>query len=178
MSTPKPISDDEYGDLLATFKRSAFRLDTVSRPAGTAEAAAFGAFLAGTPTPPPEVGWWRSYLEAVTMQRRQGKMRTRVRVLADPPTDYQQWMLWADPWYAEAGEDIRYLPVRTALEIGLPDADWWLLDGERAIILAFDDGGRIEQRTLVTDPILITHYRLWRALAIRDSVPAARIAAA
>ena len=46
-----PINDEAYRWLLATFQRSAFRLDTVSRPASAAEAAAFGTFLAGTPAP-------------------------------------------------------------------------------------------------------------------------------
>jgi hypothetical protein len=178
MDMPRPISDGEYGDMLATFKRSAFRLEMRDFYAIGEERTDYVAFLAGVPRMPDQVGWWKQYLDGVANQTRQGKTRSRVRVLADPPTDYQQWMLWADPWYAEAGEDIRYLPVRKAYESGLPDADWWLLDGERAVILAFDDDGHIEQRTLVTDPVLITHYRLWRALAIRDSVPAAQIAAA
>ena len=178
MSTPKPISDDEYGDLLATFKRSAFRLETRDFYAIGEERADYVAFLAGVPQMPDQVGWWKQYLDGVAAQTREGKTRSRVRILADPPTPYQRWMLWADPWYAAAGEDIRYLPRRKAHEAGLPDADWWLLDDERAVILAFDDDGHIEQRTLVAEPGLIVRYRIWRDLAVRFSVPAQQVTAA
>ena len=176
--TPKPISDDEYGDLLATFKRSAFRLEMRDFYAIGEEHADYVKVLAGVPRMPDQVGWWKQYLDGVAAQARQGKTRSRVRILADPPTSYQRWMLWADPWYAAAGEDIRYLLRRKAHEVGLPDSDWWLLDGERAIILTFDDDGHVEQRTLVSEPGLIARYRLWRDLAIRFSVPAAQVTAA
>ncbi len=44
----------------------------------------------------------------------------RVRVLAEPPTTYQRWLLWGDRWHAEAGEQISYLPGSHAMAIGLP----------------------------------------------------------
>jgi hypothetical protein len=178
MTAPGPISDDEYGALLASFSQSAFRLETRDHYAISEERADYEAFLAGTPRPPDQAPWWRQYLDRVAAQARQGLTRSRVRVLADRPTDYQRWLLWADPWYAEAGEAIGYLTRPKAHEIGLPDADWWLLDGEYAIVLVFDQAGRIEGRTLVTESALITRYRLWRDLAVRFSVPAAQIAAA
>jgi hypothetical protein len=177
MSTPGPIGDDEYGDLLSR-AAEAFRFEARDSYAIGEERTEYAAFLKGVPRMPDQVGWWKQYLDQVAERARQGRERSRVRVLADPPTDYQRWLLWADPWYAEAGEDIRYLPRRKAREIGLPDSDWWLLDDKRAVTLAFDDDGHVARRTLVAEPSLIARYRLWRDMAVRFSVPAAQIIAA
>ena len=99
-----PISGDEFGELLRTFQRSAFRLEVQPFYAIGEEQPEFERFLAGSPRPPTEISWWNAWLGQVAGLTRQGKTVTRVRVLDEPPTDYQRWMLWADPWYAEAGE--------------------------------------------------------------------------
>ena len=104
----------------------------------------------------------------------------RVRVLADPPTDYQRWMLWADPWYAEAGEDIRYLPrsARRTSRLAL-DHDWWLLDDERrSSSLASMTTGTSATRTLVTEPVLIAQLPRVAGPGYPRATPAEQIAAA
>ncbi len=174
----QPISEELFLQMVRTFRRSAFRFEARDSYALGYERADFEQFLAGSPVPPPEIDWWRPWLDRVTRWCQEGKTISRVRVLADPPTDYQRWMLWSDRWVTEAGEDIRYMPRRKAYEIGLPDADWWLLDDEQVIIMAFDDDGNPVQKTLVTEPDLITRYRRWRDLAIRNAIPAEQVAAA
>lgn len=172
------ITEDLFLEMVRSFRESAFRLETRDSYALGYERTDFEHFLAGSPTPPPELDWWRPWLDRVTRWRQEGKTIGRVRVLADPPTGYQRWMLWADRWAREAGEDIRYIPRGKANEIGLPAVDWWLLDDEQAIIMAFDDDGRPGQKTLVTEPDLIARYRRWRDLAVRHATLAEHIAAA
>ena len=172
------ISEAEFEHLLATFKRSAFRLETRDMYALSYEREEFSRFLAGTPAPPPELGWWRAWLDQVARLTGEGKTVSRVRVLAEPPSDYQRWMIWAAPWYAEAGEQIAYMTQRKAHSLGLPEGDWWLLDDERAVIMGFDDENRIEVKTLITDPELITRYCEWRDLAVRNATTAERFAVA
>lgn len=178
MTAARPVSGDGFGELLRTFQRSAFRLEVQPFYAIGEERPEFEEFLAGSPRPPSEISWWKAWLGQIAGLTRQGKVVTRVRVLDEPPTDYQRWMLWADPWYAEAGERISYMTRRRAHEVGLPDADWWLLDDERAVIMAFDDEGRIEQKTLVAGPELMARYRNWRDIALRHATSAEQIAAA
>lgn len=173
-----PISEDEFADLLCTFRRSAFRLEVQPFYAISEERPEFGRFLAGSPRPPSEIGWWKAWLDQVAGLARQGRTVSRVRVIDEHPTDYQRWMLWADPWYAAAGERISYMTRRRAYEVGLPAADWWLLDDERAVIMAFDDDGRVEQKTLVVGPELMALYRDWRDIALRHATSAGQIAAA
>jgi hypothetical protein len=176
MSTP--VSEEEFGRLLATFRRSAFHLETRPSYAMSYERADFELFLAGTPRPPSEVDWWKPWLDQITELDRQGKHVRRVRVLAEPPTDYQRWLIWADPWHAEAGEDIRYMPRSKAERIGLPlSHDWWLLDDERVIVTWFTDDGEIREKFLITDPVPVAAYRIWRDVAARDATPAEQIAA-
>jgi hypothetical protein len=175
----KPISQDEFNDLLRTFRRSAFRLETRERYALTYEQDDFQRFLDGRPMPPPLVGWWQPWLEQIARFVGEGKTIARVRILAEPPTDYQRWEVWATRWHAEAGEDIRYMPCSTAERIGLPlDYDWWLLDDERLIVMRYTDADEIDSKEFITDLGIVAPYRTWRDLAVRNAIPAEEIAAA
>lgn len=173
------LSEDEFLSALRTFSRSAFRLETRDSYAMDYERENFERFLAGSPVPPPEVGWWKGWLDRVAQLGREGKTVSRVRVLAEPPTDYQRWLLWAAPWYAEAGEDIRYISRSRAARAGLPlSDDWWLLDDTQVIVMRFTDEGAADGKMLVTDPDLVARYRAWRSIAVRNAVPAESVAAA
>ncbi len=59
------ITEEEFGELLRTFKYSTFRLETLDAYALDYERADFEQFLVGTPVPPPEIGWWRDWLDQV-----------------------------------------------------------------------------------------------------------------
>lgn len=174
-----PITQAEFNRLLATFERSAFRLETRAAYALGYEREDFDRFLAGEPAPPPELAWWRPWLEQIARFTAEGKRVARVRVLDEPPSDYQRWELWASGWHAEAGEKISYIPRSRALEVGLPlTYDWWLLDDERLIIMRYDDAGEIAGKSLTTDQGIIARHREWRDLAVGNATPAEDIAAA
>ena len=174
-----PVTNEEFGDLLRSFRGTAFYFEAQDVYALDYEAADFERFLAGSPTPPPGISWWRPWLDQVAELTRQGKRIMRLRVIAEPPSDYQRWGLWALPWHARAGEQIRYVTRRRAAAAGLPlDFDWWLLDDERVIRMHYDADGRIEGKVLVTDPQTVALHREWRDLAVRNAIPAEEIAAA
>jgi hypothetical protein len=173
------ITEEEFAELLRTFKRSAWRWETQDAYALNYERADYERFLAGTSVPPTQIGWWREWLEQVAAQTSAGKTIARVRVLAEPPTDYQRWMLWAAPWYARAREDITYMTRGRAADLRLPlEVDWWLLDDERLILMLFTDAGEVSGKILITDPGIVARYREWRDLAVRNATPAEEIAAA
>src|ERR1039458_3755484 len=101
-------------DLLRSFRRSAFRFETRSTYALSYEQADFDRFLAGSPVPPPATA--------------EGTTVSRVRVLDEPPSDYQRWELWAAPWHSRAGERIAYVSRSKAMRAMLPlwlGGDWW-----------------------------------------------------
>lgn len=177
MTAGKTVSLAELDDLLRTFERSAMHVETQDfYPVDQAE---FDRFLAGNPRLPSEVGWWSELLGEIAELTAQGRRRRRVRVLAEPPTDYQRWLLWADRWHGAAGEDIRYIPRSRALAIGLPlDHDWWLLDDSRVVDMRFAADQELPQMTLVTDPVAVELHRRWWGLAVRNAAPAEQISAA
>jgi hypothetical protein len=172
------ISQDEFNRLLATFNRTAFRLETRKAYKLGYEVADFRRFLAGSPVPPPELDWWRPWLEQISRLTAVGKQVARVRVVDEPPTDYQRWELWAGRWHAEAGEQIRYIRRSHAVQIGIPlDCDWWLLDDGRLIIIRYDTDGGIAGKTLTDDPGTIARHCALRDLAVRYATTAGENAA-
>jgi hypothetical protein len=165
-----PITEDAFAELFHTFRRSAWRWEARTHYALDYEEADFRQFLAGRPAAPPDVPWWRPWLDNMQSLTRQGKNIGRVRVLAEPPTDYQRWEMWATPWHTAAGETIAYMSRGRALSLGLPlDDDWWLFDDERLLLMRFDESGRIDGKTLITDADIIARHCAWRDVAVRSA---------
>lgn len=173
------ITESEFDHLLKTFERSAFRLETRDSYALGYERADFERFLAGTPRGPAGVDWWEPWLRWIKNITREGKRLSRVRILAEPPTDYQRWEMWGEPWHITAGEQVRHMPRTQAETIGLPiEHDWWLLDDERVIAMWFTDAGEIDHKELITDRGTVARYCAWRDLAVRNANPAESVTAA
>jgi hypothetical protein len=176
----RPITEPEFDELLRSFKRTAFRLETRYRYALGYERADYDDFLDGTPVAPPQVNWWRPWLDQIKRLTAEGKKISRVRVLDEPPSNYQRWELWAAPWHAEAGEEIRYIPrSRYDRQVDLPtEHDWWLLDDERVILMWFTEDDEIDHKVLMDDPGVVARYLRWRDLAVQNATPAEDHAAA
>jgi hypothetical protein len=171
------LTDDQFADAF-TFTRAAFRLEVQPSYAIGRERADFERFLAGSPVPPPECDWLKPWLTQLAQWAQEGKTVSRVRVLDEPPSDYQQWLLWGTPWMT--GESTRYMNRSTARRvIGLSlDRDWWLLDDTRVIEMRFTGQGEISSRTLVTDAETVAAYCGWRDIAVSNSTTAERLATA
>lgn len=175
----RPLRPGEFADLFRGFARGADRLEAQRLYAIGEERADLDLWLAGSPRPPSGIGWWKGWLDRVAGLARQGKRVRRVRVVDEPPTDYQQWQLWAGPWHAAAGEEILYLPRSRAERIGLPlDHDWWILDDSRVIIMRYTEAGEPAGDELTDDPGTVAAYRAWRDLAVAHSTAAEQITAA
>jgi hypothetical protein len=61
----REITEEEFDKLLRSIRRSAFRMETRSSYALGYERADFDLFLSGSPVPPPELGWWRPWLDPI-----------------------------------------------------------------------------------------------------------------
>jgi hypothetical protein len=165
-----PITEDAFAELFRSFEHSAWRWEVRTHYALDYEETDFRLFLAGTPAPPPDVSWWRPWLNDMQSLTQQGKRIGRVRVLAEPPSDYQRWEIWATPWHTAAGENIAYMPHSRAVSLGLPlDCDWWLFDDEQLLMMRFDESGHIDGKTLITDREIIARHCAWRDVAVRNA---------
>jgi hypothetical protein len=164
------LSQDEFYRELYGISRTAFRWEAQPAYALGYDQADFDLFLAGTPVPPPEVGWWRPWLDRISDMTADGKRFSRVRVVEEPPTGYQRWMIWSGRWNIEAGEQITYLTRDTAGQLAIPMAyDWWLLDDERLLMMRYTAAGEIDSKEMITTPGIVARHREWRDLAVRNA---------
>jgi hypothetical protein len=160
----------EFWQAFLAFKKSAWRWEHQPAYYIGYEHHQFDDFLAGCPQPPTENADLRSWMAQVKRQTHEGKTVGRVRVIDEPPTDYQRWMQWMDAWNTAAGEIIDYVTRRSALRHGLPATggdDWWLFDDTRLVVMHHDEVGRRVRVELVVDEPEVEQARNWRALAIR-----------
>lgn len=129
---PDLIPFAEVAHLFEEFEHTAWRLETRRGYASDRAGERFRAFLDGVlPEPEPHHPWNVN----VRTQTARGKQFSRVRIVDDPPTDGQQFLMATAPAGVAAGEDIRCLPRADAVRLGLPTHDLWLFDSR--ILLRF-----------------------------------------
>ncbi|MFJ9018401.1 DUF6879 family protein [Streptomyces sp. NPDC102259] len=138
-----PRSDDptlqpfaSVSGLFRDFKHTAWRLETRRGYASDRNSPKWARFLTGEDVSRDPDNPWR---ENVSTQTAQGKRFERVRVVDEPPTQGQGFLLATAPSNIAAGEDIRNLTRAQAQELRLPEHDFWLFDSEILVRFAFDD---------------------------------------
>lgn len=129
----------------------------------------FQRWLAGAE---PDDSWAESWVDTVSTATANGRRIQRVRVLADPPSNYQRFARdFALRRNIPAGEDIRVLDVGQAAQLGLPEADFWLFDDEHLVRMHFTQDDAFERARLLTDPVVVDQYRSWAQRAWDHAVP-------
>ncbi len=122
--------------LFRDFKHTAWRLKHAAATPriGTAPSGR-GSSLYEDITDEPENVW----RENVRAQVALGKRFERVRVVDQPLTQGQEFLLASAPSNVAAGEDIRNLTRAQARQLRLPEHDFWLFDSTILARFAFDD---------------------------------------
>jgi hypothetical protein len=122
--------------LFRDFKHTAWRLETRRGYASDRTSPKWARFLAGEDIAgEPENAWRKN----VRVQTALGKRFERVRLVDQPATQGQEFLLASAPSNVAAGEDIRYMPRAQAQQLRLPDYDFWLFDSKVLARFAFDD---------------------------------------
>ncbi|MBR7676367.1 hypothetical protein KDA82_25845 [Streptomyces daliensis] len=153
------------------FEETAWRWETRRAYGVPHESEDFQRFLRGEP---PCRDLDRPWLVTMRALREEGKRVGRVRVLDQPPTDYQRWLLEDVLDSVEAGEDIRYLPRAEADGLGVSMRDFWLFDS-RTLGLFHYDGDISLGMELRQDPAEVDAARRIQALATAPAQPAAEV---
>ncbi|PSJ28107.1 hypothetical protein B7P34_13990 [Streptosporangium nondiastaticum] len=122
------------------FEHTAWRLETQRGYASDRLSPKWARFKAGRTAfgYQPDHPWHGN----VRKQTELGKRFERVRLVDDPPTEGQRFLLASGLGNVEAGEDIRNLYRADAVRIGLPDFDFWLFDSRTVVEFVFDDQGQ------------------------------------
>lgn len=105
---------------------------------------------------------WQDLMRETTGR---GVSVSRVRVVTEPHSGYQRWLLSVTGYNEDAGEDIRYIPRHLAGEV--PSDDWWLMDGARVVYNLTDSTGAPAGLAVTTDPGIVAYChevreRLWK----------------
>lgn len=142
-----PVPFEAITHLFAEFEHTAFRLETRRGYASDRAGARFQAFMLGiAPTAEPEAPWHVN----VRAKTKEGARFSRVRLLDDPPTDGQRFLMAAAA--ANPGEDIRVLARAEAVRLELPDYDFWLFDSRTLVRFHIDDQDVTTGVEVIDDP--------------------------
>ncbi|MEU6953883.1 DUF6879 family protein [Streptomyces sp. NPDC045714] len=161
------IGLDEFEGLFRTFSHSAWRLETRRRFASDEATDTYRQFVETG-----RVDWSVDdpYCELIRSQTAQGKRVERVRIVDQPPTTGQLYLLDNAKRNSGLGEDIRNLWRLDADRLQLPPEDFWLFDSRLAAKLRFDDDDHLMEVELITEPAEIVRYSVIRDAAWHHAV--------
>ncbi|MFJ2092262.1 DUF6879 family protein [Streptomyces sp. NPDC087901] len=156
------IDFDEFDGMFSSFRHSAWRLETRRRYASDESTGTYGQFARG------ETVTWDLDDPWCVERRRQvalGKRFERVRVLDEPPTEGQLYLLDNGRRNAAVGEEIRVMPRALAEEHQVPEEDFWIFDSRVVALLHFDSDDRMTRVELITNPVDVIRYAQVREAA-------------
>ncbi|MFD5818118.1 DUF6879 family protein [Streptomyces sp. NPDC127038] len=133
---PEVIPFKEIAHVFRTFEHTAWRLETRRGYATDRNSETWARWQAGEDVAlePPD-GWRRNVAEQTALGKRFG----RVRIIDQPLTEGQKFLLARAPSNVAAGDEVRYLTRTDADRLGLPDFDFWLLDSRTLLRFVFDE---------------------------------------
>jgi hypothetical protein len=175
------IDQDTLMHAFDEWSRSSFRLEALGQYTMEFERQEFEAFLRGDPLPPPNPPEFDEWLTKLRQESAEGRIRSRVHAIAGPLTPYLHYEIdWAYKVNAAAGEDIRIVHSASweTSPFGEQPPDFYLLDDERVILLAYDDVGHWLGGDILTDPSQVATYRRLRDLAMGSAISLADYLAA
>ncbi|MEU9448661.1 DUF6879 family protein [Streptomyces sp. NPDC048277] len=173
-TTSRPLEPDEFEHLFTTFTHTAWRLEGRRRYGWHERQPEYRAFTEGS-----HVHWdidapWCRNRRAQTAQ---GKRFQRVRIIDEPHTECQLYLLLQNtPRNAATGEDIRFLTRAGSGTRGLPDEDFWIFDTAAVAVLRFDDEDEVTGTELITAPVEVLRYAQARDAAWHHAVSQERMA--
>lgn len=165
---PGPIDLEEFGRLFETFEHSAWHLETRRGYASDREDPGYEEFRATGTAPWDLDGEWCANIRRQTAD---GKYVGRVRVVDDPPTEEQLFLLSYAQCNAATGEDVRNLWRADAERLLLPAEDFWIFDSRLVAVLRFDDADAFHDVEIITEPAEVLRYCQVRDVAVHVSLP-------
>ncbi|MFD0357345.1 DUF6879 family protein [Streptomyces sp. NPDC127110] len=132
---PQFITFEEFDGMFSSLAHSAWRLESRRRYASDEATDTYRQFAAGQP-----VQW--DFNDPWCAERREqvalGKRFERVRILDEPATEGQRYLLDNAHRNRAVGEDIRTITRKQANALQLPTEDFWIFDARVVALLHFD----------------------------------------
>jgi hypothetical protein len=164
-----------FNRLFEIFEHTAWRLETRRRYASDESTETYAQFLAEG-----RVDWDMSswYCETISTQTAAGKSVARVRLIDDPATAGQRYLMVNAERNTELGEDIRTLRREDADRLKLGSEDFWIFDSRLVARLNFTDADELTDVELITEPAEVIRYAMLRDAAWHHALPFQQLAAA
>ncbi|MFE0101130.1 DUF6879 family protein [Streptomyces sp. NPDC059009] len=171
---PKLIDLDAFAKLFTTFEHTAWRLEMRRRYASDEAADTYREFMAtGHASWDLDSPWCRHRRELAS----QGKRVERVRVVDNPPSIGQLYLLDNARRNSTVGEDIRSLARTDVERLSLPEEDFWIFDSRLVALLNFDAEDTLLDVELITEPVKVNQYLQARDAAMHHAIPYEQFAA-
>lgn len=136
-------NEKNWAENFETFKKSAFRLETLPQYLVDCEAESFEKFKKGNPPLQPDKEH-ASWIETLESAKQRGASFSRVHLIPRELTDYLRFELCLYEFNAEAGDDIRLMYLDEVHEScnDKVNFDFWLFDNSLAFKVLYDLDGR------------------------------------
>ncbi|MFD8083037.1 DUF6879 family protein [Kitasatospora sp. NPDC059722] len=105
--------------------------------------------------------WFWGWGDAVQDAFARGVVVRRLRIVSEPVTDYIKYEHHVTFLNLAAGEEVRWLRRSAIRALPVPANDFWLFDGERAVVNHFSGDGEIVRREIVepaAEPDLVAFF--------------------
>lgn len=166
--TRERITFDEFDGMFTTFGHTAWRLETRRRYASDEATDTWAQFIRSQP-----VTW--DLDDPWCVERREqtalGKRFERVRIIDEPATPGQLYLLDNARRNTAVGETIRVMRRTVAEALRLPEEDFWIFDSRVVALLAFAEDDGLTGIDLVTNPVEVMTYCQARDAAWHRSIP-------
>ncbi|GAA2653114.1 hypothetical protein GCM10010400_06030 [Streptomyces aculeolatus] len=170
---PRILDPDRFARLFEDFEHSAWHLEMRRRYAVDEEGDDWAQFTAGRrPTWDLDTPWCRT----IRAKTRDGAYVGRVRILDNPPTTGQRFLLAYSEKNAELGEDVRNMWRADAERVNLPPEDFWIFDSQTVALCLFDTDYQLTGAELITEPVRVNQYNRLRDIALHYATPYKRFA--
>ncbi|MEU0692148.1 DUF6879 family protein [Streptomyces uncialis] len=150
---PQNAQQPSFAECLQNATRSALHLETRDTYADNER---FSAWRLGAKTDwDDRPSWWRPFHDHVAQAVHRGVAIQRVRVVSEPVSEYIRWEHYVTRANLAAGEQVRWVSRRHAVDLLLPCNDFWLFDGGLARIHHFAGNGDLIEDEFSSEPALL-----------------------
>ncbi|MET7359195.1 DUF6879 family protein [Streptomyces sp. NPDC005562] len=153
-----PSGELNFNDLLEASTRSAVHLEMRDVYGVGDEAEDFDHWRrTGRRDADPASAYWAPWVDLITRATARGVRVRRARIVSEPVTDYIRYEHAGTAINVHAGEDVRWLSRRQAVDLLVPGCDLWIFDGARVLFNHFTGDGEWSAPGLElrTDPAVV-----------------------
>ncbi|MBQ0825227.1 DUF6879 family protein [Streptomyces tagetis] len=171
---PRILTPEQFARLFESFQHSAWHLEMRQRYAVDEATDTYAQFARGeAPTWDLDTPWG----QGIRAKTADGVYVGRVRIVDNPPTEGQRYLLAHAEKNAALGEDVRNMWREDAERVNLPDEDFWIFDSHIVAVCVFDDDDNLTGAELITEPVRVNQYNRLRDIAQHYAVPFEKFAA-